>query len=238
MSQQNTIRLRPETIEFLNTQPFSSGEIYFNREKNTLNVMDGVAKGGYELLRSDLSNIAGGSGGSGTINFGSRTITAQAFVGDGSALTNLPIPTNLVTQTDLDNRVKAGVAGQLAYYDTTGSIDNTGTNLVWNNTDGKMTVKDLEVTGILLASIQLDGFTLPDENNDPLTAENFTNDITLDANSQVAIPTEFDFKGYVDAAISGIDTSASGIVDTGTAGQFAIYFENGKKVVGTGTYIT
>jgi hypothetical protein len=238
MSQQNTIRLTPETTEFLNTQPFSSGEIYFNREKNTLNVMDGVAKGGYELLRSDLSNIAGGGGGSGTINFGSRTITAQAFVGDGSALTNLPIPTNLVTQTDLDNRVKVGVAGQLAYYDTTGSIDNTGTNLVWNNTDGKMTIKDLEVTGILLASIQLDGFTLPDENGDPLTAENFTNDITLATNSQIAIPTEFAVKGYVDAAVSGIDTSASGIVDTGTAGQFAIYFENGKKVVGTGTYIT
>lgn len=238
MSQQNTIRLRPETTEFLNTQPFSSGEIYFNREKNTLNVMDGVVKGGYELLRSDLSNIAGGSGGSGTIDFGSRIITAQAFIGDGSGLTNLPIPPDLVTQTDLDNRVKAGVAGQLAYYDTNGSVDNTGNNLVWNNTTGKMTIKDLEVTGILLASIQLDGFTLPDENGDPLTAANFTNDITLATNSQVVIPTEFAVKGYIDDAISGIDTSASGIVDTGTAGQFAIYFENGKKVVGTGTYLT
>jgi len=103
MSQLPSIRLRPTENAFLTTQAFDSGSVYYDSNKNTLVVMDGRFKGGYELLRADLSNISGG--GTGSINFGSRTITAQSFVGDGSGLTNLPIPSDVASQTYVNSAV-------------------------------------------------------------------------------------------------------------------------------------
>jgi hypothetical protein len=232
---QNNIRLRPSTQEFLDSQRYESGALYYNSDKNTLTLMDGVTKGGYELLRADLANIAGGSGGSGAIDFGNRTIVADAFQGDGSLLTNLPIPADLATQTYVNtlvsNTVKSGTVGQVAFYDTATSIDAIGTGVVWDSINNKLIVEDLEVTGSLLASITLTSLGFPAG----VVVNEFSIDGTLAGDSDEAVPTEKAVKTYIDTAISGIDTSASGVVNVGTLGRLAFYATSENKVSQTET---
>ena len=227
---QNNIRLRPSTQEFLDSQRYESGALYYNSDKNTVTVMDGIVKGGYELLRADLANIAGGSGGTGTIDFGNRTIIADAFQGDGSLLTNLPIPPDLATQTYVNtlvsNTVKSGTTGQLAFYDTASSVDAIGPGVVWDSANNKLIVEDLEVTGTLLASITLTSLGFPTG----VVVNEFSNDDTLSGNSDEVVPTEKAVKTYIDTAIGGIDTSASGVVNLGTAGRLAFYATSENKV--------
>jgi hypothetical protein len=227
---QNNIRLRPSTQEFLDSQRYESGALYYNSNKNTLTLMDGVTKGGYELLRADLANIAGGSGGSGAIDFGNRTIVADAFQGDGSLLTNLPIPVDLATQTYVNtlvsNTVKSGTVGQVAFYDTTTSIDAIGAGVVWDSVNSKLIVEDLEVTGSLLASITLTSLGFPAG----VVVNEFSIDGTLAGDSDQAVPTEKAVKTYIDTAVSGIDTSASGVVNVGTLGRLAFYATSENKV--------
>jgi hypothetical protein len=104
MSQLPLIRLRPTDPDFLGTQAFDSGSIFYDSAKNTLILMDGRTRGGHELLKSDLSNIA-----SGNLSFGLSSITAGAFIGDGSQLTNLPIPSNIATQSYVDTAVSTAI---------------------------------------------------------------------------------------------------------------------------------
>jgi hypothetical protein len=98
--------------------------------------MDGRFKGGYELLRADLSNITGGGGGSGSVNFGARTITAQSFIGDGSQLTNLPIPQNLVTLTDVNTAITTAFTTVNASTTQFGTVKVDGTTITINPTTG------------------------------------------------------------------------------------------------------
>ena len=130
MSQLPSIRLRPTESALLTTQAFDSGSVYYDSNKNTLVVMDGRFKGGYELLRADLSNITGGGGGSGSVNFGARTITAQSFIGDGSQLSNLPIPPNLVTLTDVTTAITTAFTTVNASTTQFGTVKVDGTTIL------------------------------------------------------------------------------------------------------------
>jgi hypothetical protein len=239
MNQLPSIRLRPTESQFLSTQGFSSGVVFYNAEKNTLTVMDGNTKGGFELLRADLSNITGGSGGSGVVDFGSRIIRASSFQGDGSLLTNLPIPPNLVNSTQLttaiNNAVGLGYAGEFAFYPTDGrQLGSTGTNMVWNQSTDTLTVQNLSVTGSLLASITLTSIGFPTG----VVVNEFSPDGTLANNSDSAVPTQKATKTYVDTALSGLDLSASGQVNTGTGGRLTFYASNGKAVDSTSADLT
>ena len=132
MSQIPSIRLRPTETTFLNTQGFSSGTVFYDSMKNTLILMDGNTKGGYELLRADLSNIAGGGAGSGNVNFGARSITAQAFIGDGSQLTNLPIPSDVASQTYVNTAISTAI-NTPATTSTFGTVKVDGTSITITN---------------------------------------------------------------------------------------------------------
>lgn len=124
MSQLPSIRLRPTDPDFLGTQSFDSGSIFYDSVKNTLVLMDGRTRGGYELLKSDLSNIA-----SGNLSFGSSSITASAFIGDGSQLTNLPIPANIATQTYVNTAVTTAFNTK-ATTTTLGTVKVDGTTIL------------------------------------------------------------------------------------------------------------
>jgi hypothetical protein len=104
--QVKSLRLRPEEQEFLNSQDFEQGQLFLRQDTNELVIM-GDQRGGVALLKADLSNIQGGGGGSGSVDFGSRTIIADAFQGDGSQLTNLPVPAGVATLTDITTAIAA-----------------------------------------------------------------------------------------------------------------------------------
>lgn len=124
MSQLPQIRLRPTDTDYLNTQSFDSGSIFYDSTKNTLVLMDGRIRGGHELLKADLSNLVPGN-----LDFGTATITAQAFVGDGSALTNLPIPSNIATQTYVNTAVSTAFNTK-ATTSTLGTVKVDGTTIL------------------------------------------------------------------------------------------------------------
>jgi hypothetical protein len=234
-----SIRLRPTESQFLNTQGFSSGVVFYNAEKNTLTVMDGNTNGGFELLRADLSNIAGGGGGAGVVDFGSRILKAQSFQGDGSLLTNLPIPPDLVSTTDLttaiNNAVGLGYSGEFAFYPADGnSIGSTGTNMKWDQLTNTLSVTNLAVTGNLLASITLTSLGFPTG----VVVNEFSTDGTLADNSDSAVPTERATKTYIDTALSNLDLTASGQVNLGTGGRLAFYSTDSQAVNSTSTDLT
>jgi len=104
--QVKSLRLRPEEQEFLNSQDFEQGQLFLRQDTNELVIM-GDQRGGVALLKADLSNIQGGGGGTGSVDFGSRTIQADAFEGDGSLLTNLPVPAGVATLTDITTAISA-----------------------------------------------------------------------------------------------------------------------------------
>jgi hypothetical protein len=52
----DNIRLIPRESEFLNRKVGSRGEIFYDRETNTLRLYNGIDAGGISLLRADLSN--------------------------------------------------------------------------------------------------------------------------------------------------------------------------------------
>ena len=62
MTQVPSIRLRPSETEFLETQSFNEGSVFYDKNKNTLVLMNGRQQGGFELLRADLSNATTGLG--------------------------------------------------------------------------------------------------------------------------------------------------------------------------------
>ena len=125
MSQLTSIRLRPTDPDFLGTQAFDSGSIFYDSIKNTLVLMDGRTRGGYELLKSDLSNLP-----SGDINFGSASLTATAFIGNGSQLTNLPIPADLATQTYVNTAITTAFTTVKASTTQFGTVKVDGTTIL------------------------------------------------------------------------------------------------------------
>ena len=131
MSQLTSIRLRPTDTDFLDTQAFDSGSIFYDSVKNTLVLMDGRTRGGYELLKSDLSNIAPGN-----LSFGSSSITASAFIGDGSQLSNLPIPANIATQTYVNTAITTAFTTVIASTTQFGTVKVDGTTITINPTTG------------------------------------------------------------------------------------------------------
>ena len=79
-----SIRLIPKNAEDLDRSSGSKGEIFYDTTEDTLRVFDGEVKGGYSLLRKDLTNLDVT-----TLNLGSGSITASQFNGplNGNATT-------------------------------------------------------------------------------------------------------------------------------------------------------
>lgn len=86
------IRIIPRTNEFLDRNVGSSGEVFFNRESNSIRVYSGKDKGGFEIAKADLSNVdnndliaklaqVGGAGGGASVDV-SATVPSIASNGN------------------------------------------------------------------------------------------------------------------------------------------------------------
>lgn len=85
------IRIIPRPFDFLDRNVGASGEVFFDREANTLRVYSGRDRGGFEIARTDLNNIS-----------------LSAFSDKGIALDNL---TNVSDEDFLAKATSSGFAG-------------------------------------------------------------------------------------------------------------------------------
>lgn len=256
MSPLRSIRLTPNDAEFLN-QRFNNGDLYYDASQKTLVLYDGQIKGGIPFLRADLSNIAGGSGGAGNIDFGAKTITAQAFVGDGSQLTGIPIPpppdlstyatkfyadsaASTAANTAITSAISTGTSGNLTFYSGTNTLDDT-VGLTWNSGTQRLTAPYATITDLTGTDAEFENLTVTGAliASIQLTSlgfptgvvvDKFSTDGTLVGNSDSTVPTEQAVKTYVDTEIGGLDLSASGTVNVGFAKQLAYYQADGNAV--------
>jgi hypothetical protein len=209
-----SLRLYPNESHFLQQYSFNNGDLYYDSQQKTLVIFDGTIKGGIPLLKADLSNLAGGGGaGAGNINFGSSTVTAQAFIGDGSQLTNLPIPTNLATTTYVDNKF-----GTVATTSSLGTVKiGSGLSIAGDGTLSANALGDITSFANLTSLAFATGVAIT----------SFSSDGTLTANSDSYVSTQKAVKTYVDTEIGALDLSASGVITTGTENRLAFYAASG-----------
>lgn len=105
-----SLRLLPKDISELDRVSGFAGEIFYDKLANTIRVFDGTSYGGTPLLKADLSNIGGGGSSGNNVDFGTRTVTAEGFIGTISDISNHALD-------ELSNvNVASAVDGQVLYY--------------------------------------------------------------------------------------------------------------------------
>ena len=115
----DNIRLIPRESEFLNRKVGSRGEIFYDRDTNTLRLYNGIAPGGSSLAKSDLANVS------------NSDFLAKA------------------NSAGFSGGVQTGVAGKIAYYPSNGSQVNDLAALTWldDSTNTLILSGVLDVTG-------------------------------------------------------------------------------------------
>jgi len=94
-------RIIPRDTDFLDRKTGTSGEIFYDRDQNSLRLYDGNVLGGISLAKTDLTNIS------------NAVFLAKA------------------NSAGFSGGVQTGVAGRIAYYPSNGSQVNDLTALTW-----------------------------------------------------------------------------------------------------------
>lgn len=200
------IRIIPRPNDFLDRNVGSSGEVFYNRETNSLRVYSGKDPGGYELAKTDLSNISntvfatkanaagisGGPGGSTAWNdiTDKPTFADVATSGDYDDLINTPsIPTTL---TDL------GIADASNGYVLTTDGAGTFAFLPSSGPGGG------EANQNAFSNVSVDGQTT-------LAADTTTDTLTFVAGTNVSITTDVNSDSITINATSGTFNSLTDI---------------------------
>ena len=97
----DAIRIIPRESEFLDRKVGARGEIFYDRDTNTLRLYNGQSQGGISLAKSDLANVS------------NADFLAKA------------------NSAGFSGGVQTGVAGKIAYYPSNGSQVNDLTALTW-----------------------------------------------------------------------------------------------------------
>ena len=114
----DAIRIIPKESEFLDRKVGSRGEIFYDKDSNTLRLYNGQSQGGISLAKSDLANVS------------NSDFLAKA------------------NSAGFSGGVQAGVAGKIAYYPSNGSQVNDLTELSWTANTSTLSVSGiLNVSG-------------------------------------------------------------------------------------------
>jgi len=100
-----SIRLIPRESEFLNRKIGSRGEIFYDRDTNTLRLYNGQSQGGVSLAKSNLTNVS------------NSDFLAKA------------------NSAGFSGGVQPGIAGRIAYYPADGSQVNDLAEVYWHTHD-------------------------------------------------------------------------------------------------------
>lgn len=204
------IRIIPRDEDFLDRKLGSRGEIFFDRNSNTLRLFDGATTGGISLAKTDLSNISnsvfaakmaasGVSGGSGLFQLDvaaddstSRTITGgntlQFTGGSGISTASTADGEIIITNTQTNFRILA-VTGQTSVTPTTSNdtlnfIAGSNVTLTTNAATKSITIS---ADGGTEAS---DSFTnIAVTGQDPVVAATSADTLNLSAGSGISITT-------------------------------------------------
>ena len=165
----NNLRIVPREADFLDRKTGARGEIFYDRDNNTLRVFDSEVAGGMALVKVDLSNVsnaafvakaeAAGVGGSGSINVGDgtpdspdagtiwfNTANARLYVyvndGDSNQWIQPVSGTENVPSSLTDLGISDGTVGQVLTTDGAGGFtfeDSAGGAADWSELTGKPT---------------------------------------------------------------------------------------------------
>ena len=237
------IRIIPRADDFLDRNVGSSGEVFFNRATNSLRVFSGRDRGGFEIAKTDLSNISNSV-------FAAKAASAGVGSGSGGG-TSISVSTTVPATPGNGNLWLNTTNGYLYVY------VNDGTSSQWiqpavppvtlptlsvvalsgnySDLSNKPTIPGIatsQVAGIVKPGV---GLSVSPDGTLSVTAEitltqigalGFTLGVAIDEfsidsglvdASNSAVPTEGAVKTYVDTSISNILTDST-FTDTTLSG--------------------
>ena len=234
------VRLIPREADYLDRKSGSRGEVFFDRDSNTLRLYDGNVNGGTALAKSDLSNvtdadfsakaatagIGGGAGGNFELTIAAddstaRTITSgntlQFVGGDGIETTSGDDGTLTITNSQ-NSFTTIGVSGQsdvsaTAIGDTLTLIE--GSNIILTTDDAAKTVTISASAGASTNSFN----TISVGGQDDVVAETTTDTLTLSAGSGISITTNASTDTInISSTLSSGVTTFNALTDATSAG--------------------
>jgi hypothetical protein len=195
----DAIRIIPRDLDFLNRKVGNRGEIFYDKQTNTLVLFNGDALGGTSLAKSDLSNID-------NAEFLAKATAAGVSTGGGGSGETINISVSAEDSTInevTDGTIKFnGLNGIAVTTSATGIVNIVGPNIATRQTAGIVKPGiglDLSEDGTLNVNgdVTLDAI-------DSVTfirgvpVREFSNDPTFVDNSSDTVPTESAVRGYID----------------------------------------
>ena len=156
----DAIRITPREADFLNRKSGIRGEIFYDRDANSLRLSDGISAGGINLAKANLANVS-------NADFLAKSIAA----GTGGAGGNFEL-----TIAGDDSTVRTVTSGNVLKFVGSGGITTATT------ADGEITINGANTFSTILVAGQSN--VVADSATDSLTLVAGTNvTITTDANS-------------------------------------------------------
>jgi hypothetical protein len=219
------IRIIPRADDFLDRNVGSSGEVFFNRATNSLRVFSGRDRGGFEIAKTDLSNIlnsvfaakataagvGGGSSGSGASISVSATVPATPANGNLWLNTNNGFLYVYVNDGNSSQWIQPAVSPPSI--PTLSTVALTGSYSDLSNTPTIPGIATTQVAGTVKPGV---GLSISQDGTLSVTGEleltlisglgfavgvtitEFSNDPVLSDNSASAVPTEAAVRSYID----------------------------------------
>lgn len=208
------IRILPRETDFLERKVGSRGEIFYDRSNNTLRLYDGVAVGGFELVKNDLTNI------------------------DGDVFKQKAEDSGIVANTTVSANPPEGPRSGELWFD----IDTAQLYLYYQDGDSSQWVQPASIAtgsggaggGNAFRTIAIDG-------QSDVVADSSTDTLTLVAGTNVTLTTDADNDTITISAVGGGGASNS-FVNIAVNGQNTVVAESTTDtltlVAGTGIQIT
>lgn len=204
----DAIRIIPKEPDFLNRKIGNRGEIFYDKDSNTLRLYNGQSAGGISLAKNDLTNVsnaaflakanlAGVSGAGGDINITAddstiRTVSSGNVIkfAGGAGITTLSSADNEITITNTNNSFNTiVVAGQSNIVAETLSDTLTlvaGTNITIT-TDASTDTITISADGAGGASNSFATISVAGQSN--VVADSSTDTLTLVAGTGISVTT-------------------------------------------------